>query len=734
MKFLLCCLARVLFVGPLVASAGPLVQQAYLKASNSAAFDEFGSAVAVSGDTVVVGAPSEDGGPAGGADNSMPAAGAAYVFVRSGATWVQQAYLKPSNPGELDQFGWSVAISGDTIVVGAYLEDSEATGVNGNQSLNGAPLAGAAYVFVRGAGGLWTQQAYLKASNTGTSDLFGCAVAVSGDTVVVGANRESSSSSGVNGSGANDASPRSGAAYVFGRSGTSWTQQAYLKASDPVAGAEFGSSVGISGDTVVVGAPLADSQAGALHVFIRNGSSWSHQAKLAASNAASGARFGYAAGISEDTLVAGARGEASAATGVDGNATDNSSPEAGAAYVFTRSATNWSQQAYLKASNSGTGDGFGESVAIDGDSLVVGASGEDGATSGVDGEGGSNTAAASGAAYVFSRSLGIWYPAGYLKASNNGAGDGFGDSVAIAGSTVLAGAPREAGGSSGVNGAQTSNSAASSGAAYAFVITPSGPPEIAVHPVHGVELQDGAGIWDFGHAATGHGITKALVLRNNGSGPLLLTDQVLGGPQATAFTLDADGLPAIIPGGGEAILRVHFSAPADGLHAATLQLGSNDADEALFDIAIEGFARSASGLYAEWAGSSGLSGPAAAEGAQPHGDGVPNLLKYAFRLDGSGADVRTLADAGGLAGLPDFSVIGSGAATVFRVEYLRRKGSGLSYLPKISSDLAPGGFVPMVGSTTVTDLDPLWERVRIDQPRNPALFPKGFGIVVVTLP
>jgi hypothetical protein len=714
----------------------PVAQQVYLKASNTGAYDNFGHAVAISGDTAVVGAPSEGSGATGingnQADESAASSGAAYVFVRNAGVWTQQAYLKPSNTGDLDQFGWSVAISGDTIVVGAYLEDSEATGVNGNASLNGAPLAGAAYVFVRSAG-TWTQQAYLKASNTEASDLFGAAVAVSGNTIVVGANRESSAATGVGGSGANNSAPLSGAAYVFFRSGAAWTQQAYLKASDTAAGAEFGSSVGISGETVVVGAPLAGGDTGAVHVFTRSGATWSHQAKLLASNAAAGARFGFAVGISGESLVAGARGEGSAATGVNGNPAVGSAPDAGAAYVFTRSGTAWSQQAYLKASNTGAGDGFGEAVAIDGETVVVGAFAEDGAASGIDGDGSSNAASAAGAAYVFSRSLGTWYQAGYLKASNCGAGDWFGGAVAVSGDTVLAGAPREAGGSSGINGAQGSNAAAASGAGYAFLVTPPAPPEIVVEVAGGPELSDGAGLWDFGSSATGHGITQALTVRNTGSGPLLLTGQTLGGAQAASFALGG-GLPSSIAAGGQATLWVQFGAPTDGGHVATLQLACNDADEALFDIALSATAQLAATLYQNWAAAAGLIGPDASPEAVAHDDGVANLLKYAFHLDGAGADVRTLSGGAGLAGLPEFKLVGSGAGAVFRAEYLRRKGSGLGYLPEVSASLAPGGFAPMTGSVTVIDLGPQWERVRVDQPRNPAVQPKGFGRLVVELP
>lgn len=184
----------------------PIAQQAYLKASNAEASDNFGSSVAVSGDTVVIGAMQEDsiatGVDGNQADNSATNSGAAYVFVRSDGVWSQQAYLKASNTDAGDNFGISVAVSGDTIVVAAHQEDSNATGVNGNQADNSAQSTGAVYVFVR-SGNVWSQQAYLKASNTAANDNFGLSVAVSGDTVVVGANGEDNIAS------------NSGATYVF---------------------------------------------------------------------------------------------------------------------------------------------------------------------------------------------------------------------------------------------------------------------------------------------------------------------------------------------------------------------------------------------------------------------------------------------------------------------------------------------------------------------------------------
>lgn len=460
---------------PTVVKAYPVAQQAYLKASNTSAGDTFGNGVAISGDTAVVGAPFEG--------TSFMNSGAAYVFVRNGTTWSQQTFLKASNAGMNDLFGNSVAIDGNTIVVGAPVEGSDATGVNGDGSNDNATASGAAYVFVRN-GTTWSQQAYLKASNTGMDDAFGVSVAVSGDTIVVGADNEASSATGVNGSGGNNNAGQSGAAYVFVRNGVTWTQQAYLKASNTGSGDFFGRSVGVSGNTVVVGAFFEDSTAtgvngsqgngasssGAAYVFFRAGGTWSQQAYLKASNTDAGDQFGGAVAISGDTIVVAAAREASAATGVNGDQADDNAFDAGAAYVFVRNAGVWSQQAYVKASNGEAADVFGWSVAVAGDAMVIGAASESSNATGVNGNGNDNSASGSGAAYLFVRNGTNWGQLAYLKASNTEMNDFFGGAASVSGDTVLIGALSEGSGGTGVNGAQNNNDEPISGAAYLFVI------------------------------------------------------------------------------------------------------------------------------------------------------------------------------------------------------------------------------------------------------------------------
>ncbi|HVU26032.1 MAG TPA: cadherin-like beta sandwich domain-containing protein [Opitutus sp.] len=515
----------------------PIAQQAYLKASNTGGSDFFGQSVAIAGDTVVVGAPGEASGATGvdgnQSDNSANASGAAYVFVRNGTTWSQQAYLKASNTGANDNFGLSVAIADDTLVVGAAFESSGAVGVNGDQSDNSASWAGAAYVFVR-SGTTWSQQAYLKASNTDRGDNFGLSVAIADDTVVVGAAFESSSAVGVNGDQSDNSARWAGAAYVFVRSGTTWSQQAYLKASNTESDL-FGSSVAIADDTVIVGAVWESSssvgvngnqsdnsagQSGAAYVFVRSGTTWSQQAYLKASNTHSLDQFGTSVAIAGDTAVVGALDEASSATGVDGDQTDHSAASSGAAYVFVRSGTTWSQQAYLKASNADAYDKFGSSVAIADDTVVVGAPFEGGAATGVNGNGSDNSAGASGAAYVFVRSGTTWSQQAYLKASNTGRNDFFGSSVAVAGNTALVGAFGEASSATGVDGNQSDNSASASGAAYVFTL--SVPPVVSsVSPASG-PLAGGTTV-----TITGSGFTGA-------------TAVTFGATDASDFTVDSD--------------------------------------------------------------------------------------------------------------------------------------------------------------------------------------------------
>jgi len=472
----------------------------YLKASNTDAGDEFGFAVALSGDgnTLAVGAYAEDSAATGidgnQTDNTATNAGAVYVFTRSAGAWKQQAYVKASNTGAEDRFGWSLALSddGNTLAVGAYAEDSAATGIGSNQADDTASAAGAVYVFTRSAGA-WTQQAYIKASNAGAGDEFGWSIALSadGDTLAVGALFEDSAATGVGGNQADNTASNSGAAYVFTRSSGTWTQQAYVKASNTGGGDWFGRSVALSGDgdTLAVGAVYEDSaatgidgdqadntaaNAGAVYVFTRSAGAWTQQAYIKASNTGAGDQFGFSVALTAggDTLAVGALYEASAATGIDGDQADDTAANAGAVYVFTLSTGTWTQQAYVKAGNTDAEDRFGWSVALsdDGDTLAVGAPFEDSAAAGVGGDQTGDTIDNAGAAYVFTRSAGTWTQQAYTKASNTDRGDWFGRSVALSddGDTLAIGSQYEDSAATGIGGNQANDTASAAGAVYVY--------------------------------------------------------------------------------------------------------------------------------------------------------------------------------------------------------------------------------------------------------------------------
>ena len=388
-------------------------------------------------------------------------------------------YFKASNAERDDEFGSSVALSadGNTLAVGAVRETSISSGVGGDQADNSVRDAGAVYIYVR-SGGVWTQQAYVKASNTGQDNFFGISVALSGDgnTLAVGAYGENSRAKGIDGDQIDGGAPYAGAVYVFARSGIVWKQQAYVKASNTLDTSYFGASVAFSadGNTLAVGSPGETTNAsdisrngvfaiegiGAVYIFSRNGNGtgWSQQAFLKASNLTIGRlnfwsgndsrSFGASVALSDNgnTLAVGVPGEDSNATGINGDQYNTSAIDEGAAYVFTRTASVWAQQAYIKASNTvsfraavvnvwspDVGAKFGGSVALsgDGNTLAVGAKGELSNATGINGNQADNSAARSGAVYVFTRADSVWSQQAYVKASNTGANDGFGIRVAL---------------------------------------------------------------------------------------------------------------------------------------------------------------------------------------------------------------------------------------------------------------------------------------------------------------
>jgi len=396
-----------------------------------------------------------------------------------------EALVKSSSPGDMDLFGRAIAMSADgtRLAVGAELEDSPSTLVGGPPT-EGSPDSGAVYVYRR-SGSTWVFEAYVKASNTGAGDGFGAALALSddGSVLVVGAPREASSGTGI-ASTPDEAAPGSGAAYVYRRAGFTWSFETFAKASNTGSSDAFGSAVAVSGDgsTLAVGAPGEDSAgtgvgstsnegamgSGAVYVYRHDGSVWSFQAFVKASNTGAGDAFGGALALSRDgsALAVGAKGEDGAMGGIDPSS-DEGATDAGATYVYARAGSTWSLDAFVKAAAPTAGDHFGASVSLDGDgtALAVGAPFEDG--SGLDIDPATDEGAVdSGAAYVFSRDP-RWTLVAYVKASNTGAGDQFGRAIALSadGTGLVVGAPLEDGGSTGIGGA-SDEARTDSGASY----------------------------------------------------------------------------------------------------------------------------------------------------------------------------------------------------------------------------------------------------------------------------
>ncbi len=369
------------------------LQRQKLLLSDGAAGDCFGWSVSISGDYAIVGAyRDKDRG-----SNS----GSASIFKRDGTGWVQQAKLTALDGAPGDELGCSVSISGDYAIVGAYQDDD-----NGSDS-------GSAYIFKRGGkswfkrdGTSWTQQAKLLASDGATGDRFGHSVSISGHYAIVGATLGDGNE------------PDSGSAYIFKWDGTSWSEQQKLTASDGAAYDCFGYSVSISGDLAIVGAHGDDDKgtdSGSAYIFRWDGTSWSEQQKLTASDGAAKDYFGRSVSISGDLAIVGAPYD------------DDNGSYSGSAYIFRWDGTGWVQQAKLTARDGAAYDLFGHSVSISGDYAIVGAYYDD------------DLGTDSGSAYIKWDGTG-WVQQQKLLAPDGASKDYFGISVSISGDYVIVGA------------------------------------------------------------------------------------------------------------------------------------------------------------------------------------------------------------------------------------------------------------------------------------------------------
>ena len=393
------------------------LEKAKLVPSDGYSGDRFGFSVAISGDYAIAGAYYD-------ADNGS-SSGSAYIFQRSGTDWIELTKLTPADGYIGDRFGVSVAISGDYAIVGAHNDDD-----NGRDS-------GSAYIFQRSGTDEWIEQDKLLPSDGYNYDHFGFSVAISGDYAIVGAYHDYDDNNGTN----------SGSAYIFQRSGSSWTELAKLVPSDGYFNDYFGYSVDISGDYTIVGASRDDdsgSDSGSAYIFQRSGTEWIELSKITPADGYTDDRFGVSVAISGDYTIVGASRD------------DDSGSDSGSAYIFQRSDSEWTEQTKLTPADGYSYDNFGYSVAIRGDYAIVGAHYDD------------DNGSSSGSAYIFQRSGSYWIEKAKLTPSDGSSSDNFGYSVAISDDYAIVGAHGD------------DDNGSDSGSAYIFdkAYTPPSPIEV----------------------------------------------------------------------------------------------------------------------------------------------------------------------------------------------------------------------------------------------------------------
>ena len=402
-----------------------LFETDYIKASNTGEEDGFAH-VAICGDTLVVGAPWEDT-----ANDGIKNAGAAYVFQRENGLWSQTEILRSPTREEWGQFGASVALSDDLLAVSAIAEDR----------------LGAVHLFDREYG-YWSHVARLVAPNAELNDAYGRYLAIAKDIVVVGASEEDGGLGGVNPLGSDNSLEGAGAAYIFERGDGTWNEVTYLKAEQPQLRGHFATGVAVYGSTVAVGG------SGFVRIFDRLDGVWAQTAHVVAESPEGPVPFAGSVSLWRNRLAA---------------AYSREEFGRGAAYVFERQGLSWWQTARLLASNRGGSDGFGRSIALNNNRIAVAAPYEDGAATGINGDGINGYSGGSGATYLFELVDGSWTETSYIKASDAQPTDFFGSSIAMSSRTLAVGSPGEASGGHGVGAEQDgAPSANESGAVYLF--------------------------------------------------------------------------------------------------------------------------------------------------------------------------------------------------------------------------------------------------------------------------
>lgn len=357
-----------------------------LLASDSSPHDNYGIIVTLSGDTAVIGIPF---------DNSRSFnAGSAYIYTRHKGAWIQQQHLtaKDSAPG--DQFGWSIALQGNTVLIGSRLDDDK--GFN----------SGSVYVYTRHAG-LWIEQQKLTAIDGSANDQYGLTLSLADNTAVIGAPFD------------DDNGFDSGSAYIYTLKAEEWTLQQKLTATDAASGDQYGWSVALDGNSALIGARFDDDKgfnSGSAYLYSLDAEAWLLKQKLTAADGSDNDQFSWSVALDNNTAVIGARFD------------DDMGINSGSAYVFTRSGDSWGLQEKLTASDGAPGNQYSWSIALQGDTVIIGNPFDD------------NKYRLSGSTYVYTRNVDLWSEIQKMTASKELLGDRYGISVALEGNTMLVGA------------------------------------------------------------------------------------------------------------------------------------------------------------------------------------------------------------------------------------------------------------------------------------------------------
>ncbi|MCP5535891.1 MAG: FG-GAP repeat protein [Akkermansiaceae bacterium] len=659
-------------------------RQSMLVPADSTSSDYFGTSVALSGNTAVVGSDLNDSTRG---DNT----GSAYVFFRNGSSWSQQAKLESTLARAEDQFGYSVAVSADTVIVGAPF----ARGVIPHEFQNDSD-AGSAFVFSR-SGSTWSLQQELNGGNGAISNGFGSEVEIEENTAVVGTPGEDTPSA-----------TGAGAAYVFTKSGDTWNYAARLIADDYFSPHDpnpmFGSSISISGNTILVGAWNVRGGEGRAYVFTNNGGSWQQQAILSASTGL--AHFGISVAVENDRALVGAPLERNAR---------------GAAYVFERSGTNWTQQTKLIAADETAYSSFGVAVDMSGDTAAIGSDQKT-----------IDSAVAAGCVYIFTTSNGVWSQQQKLTATDATAYHEFGGELAISGETILIGAKNT-----------YYNPPVFRGTGYgsAYIFARSGatwtqqakllPAVEEFNDYFGSSVALDGPIAMVGSPLRDRGaesnLGEVFIYRRSGSTwsqETSIVSDISTPSQSFGSAIALTGYTALVGASSTEAVNPYTGIPAQNSGTAYffhLEVTAEPTPRELFDSAM---------LAANQFGNNAL------PSAIPYHDGVENLLKYAFNMNLSAADVRELIPSTGTAGLPLITLDRSQATPRLRFEFLRRKNSGLIYTPLKGTELNAGSWVGL--SSPVPDvmqsIDSEWERVVYFEDVDLSTQPRYFGRVEVVLP